>query len=148
MLPCHTQIDHACANTGLGRRDAMRAGRMETLLCSIYHLLTSKSPDKICRKLSWALRCVDSSARNLKRRTALRTSQHAPLARSVCESRKRARPRVRDSCEARMTRTGGKRHLDETDARKQNATANDVMREERFRRGCKSARENDLIVGQ
>ena len=47
-----------------------------------------------------------------------------------------------------MAGTGSKSHLDETDARKQNDTANDVMREERFRRGRKSARENDLIVGQ
>ena len=45
-----------------------------------------------------------------------------------------------------MARTGGKRHLDETDAGKQNATANDVMREERFRRGRESAREDDLII--
>ena len=45
-----------------------------------------------------------------------------------------------------MARTGGKCHLDETDAWKENAVANDVMREERFGRGCKSARENDLII--
>ena len=62
----------------------MRAGQhSSTLRCSIYHHLTSKSPDKICRKLSWALRCVDSSTRNLKRGATLRTSQHAPLTRSV-----------------------------------------------------------------
>ena len=47
-----------------------------------------------------------------------------------------------------MARNGSKHHLDETDARKQNATANDVMREERFCCGRESTRENDLIVDQ
>ena len=148
MMPCHTQTDQAGANAELGCRYAMRAGRMTALSCSTHHLLTSKSPDEVCRKLPWALRCVVSSARNLKRGAALHTSQHAPFTRSVCVAWKRARSQVSDCRETRMARTGGKRHLDETDARKQNATANDVMREERFRRGRKNAGENYLIVSQ
>jgi hypothetical protein len=148
MLPCHTKIDHAGANVGLGRRYAMRAGRMKTLRCSIYHLLTSKSPDKICRKLSWALRCVASSARNLERGATLRAPQHAPLTRSIRGAWKRARPQVRDCREITMARTGSKCHLDETDAWEQYATTNDVVCKERFSRGRKSALENKLIVGQ
>jgi len=96
----------------------MRAGRMETLRCSIYDLLTSKSPDKICRKLSWALRCDDSSTRNLKRGAALRTSQHTTFNRFICWSWKRARSYVSDCREDGMARTGSKCHLDEADARK------------------------------
>ena len=116
MLPCHIQTDQAGAKTGLGRGYAMHAGRMKTLRCSIYLLLTSKSPDKICRKLSWALRCVDSPARNLKRGATLRAPQHALFTGSICGTWKRARPQVRDCRETSMTRTGSKRHLDETDA--------------------------------
>ena len=117
----------------------MRAGRMDTLCCSIYHLLTSKSPDKICRKLSWYLSGVVSLARNLEFSATLCTSQHAPLARSFCGARKGARPYVSDCREDGMVRTGSKRHLNETDAWEQNATADDVVCEERFRRGRKSA---------
>ena len=117
-MPCHTQIDQAGANTGVGRRYAMRAGRMETLRCSIYHLLTSKSPDEVCRKLSWALLRVDSPARNLERAPTFRASQHAPLARSVCVTWKRARPQVSNCRESSMARAGSKCHLDEADARK------------------------------
>ena len=107
--------------------------------------LTSKSPNKVCRKAR-LVSSTNSLTRNLKRRTALRTLQHAPFIRTICGSWKRARPYVSDCRETKMARTGGKRHLDEADAREYNATANDVMREEHFRRGRKSARENDLLT--
>ena len=117
-MPCHTQIDQAGANTGVGRRYAMRAGRMKTLRCSIYHLLTSKSPDEVCRKLSWALLRVDSPARNLERGATFRASQRALLAGSFFEVWKGARSEVSNCRHTSMARTGGERHLDEADARK------------------------------
>ena len=116
MLPCHTQIDQAGVNTWLGCRYAMRARQVNTFRCSIYHLLTSKSPDEVCRKLSWALLRVDSPARNLERAPTFRASQHAPLARSVSGTWKRARSEVPNCRHTSMARTGGKRHLNEADA--------------------------------